>query len=105
MGTKSPTAHVRSAMRHRVITALVAGLLTVAFAGCGGDDPTASRRPDVDARRYFEDYQEAAIDMASGGAMPTTMAPTPNVSVSAEAQPDWPDPDEDNVFIDSGDST
>ena len=32
-------------MRHRVITALAAGLLTVAFAGCGGDDPTSSPRP------------------------------------------------------------
>ena len=64
-------------MRHRVITALAAGLLTVAFAGCGGDDPSSSRRPEIDARGYFEDYRETAVDMASGGAMPTTMAPTP----------------------------
>ena len=37
--------------------------------------------------------------------MPTTMAPTPTAGSSADAQPEWPDPDEDNVFVDSGDST
>ncbi len=105
-GTASLRAHVRSTMRHRVITALAAGLLTIAFAGCADDDPTSSPRPDVDARRYFEDYREGTMEMASGGAMPTTMVPMSSASTSADAAaPDWPDPDEDNVFVDSGDST
>jgi Ca-activated chloride channel family protein len=95
-------------MRHRVITALAAGLLTVAFAGCGGDGASSSRRPEIDARRYYDDYVEGETDMAAGGAMPTTMAPMPSATsatTASEAPPYWPDPDEDNTFVDSGDST
>ena len=90
-------------MRIRTVPALLAAaLLTVAACG-GGDDREGAA---VDARSYFDDYQEiededvyqsaGAPDMVSGGAVPaTTVVPAPLP----------PGPLEDNIFVDVGDST
>jgi Ca-activated chloride channel homolog len=91
-------------MRHRVITALAAGLLTVAF-GCDGDGPSTSPRTEIDPRHYFDDYAESQMDMAPTGAAPTPSTTASSAGTVADSLPAWPDPDEDNVFVDGGDST
>ncbi len=92
-------------MRHRVIPALATAVLTLTVVGCrSGDDATT--RPDIDARAYVDDYHESAMETASG--MPTGVAPTATTGASGTATDGsraWPDPTEDNVFVDSGDST
>jgi len=94
-------------MRTRAIPALLAGLVTL--AACGGTDPSADR-PDIDARAYVDDYREGSEDGAvqHPSNAPTRAAPTSDAEAAVAtgpAEPDWPDPTEDNVFVDSGDST
>lgn len=79
------------------------------------DDPIA------DPRAYYEDYTEAAGDDGSSSAALPAVAAEGDMAVDASASgrsggaaevvppeepsdPDWPDPDEDNVFVDEGDS-
>jgi Ca-activated chloride channel family protein len=93
-------------MRTRAIPALLVGLLSL--AACGGGRSPETGRPDVDARSYYDDYAEGASD--GGGVMQSSTAPTGAAPADAGAvapgppEPEWPDPTEDNVFVDSGDS-
>lgn len=92
-------------MRNRVIPAVLAGLVTL--AACGGGSPEGER-PDIDARAYYEDYREGETE---GGVLQSSSAPTGGARMDASTadvvapEPSWPEPTEDNVFVDSGDST
>src|SRR5687767_5844870 len=92
-------------MRTRAIPALLAGL--VVLAACGGEDPTADP-PTIDARAYYDDYEEGSdepvmVDSTSESA--EMAAPSAQGGTAGSPVEDWPDPTEDNVFVDSGDST
>lgn len=110
-------------MFRRVIPLAVVAVL--GFTACADDERTAPTtaptgptepttpasdppRDVVDARSYYDDYEEAPLEDAA--ASPPLAAPTDRASAeviappSEPAPPDWPEPDEDNVFVDAGDS-
>lgn len=69
-------------------------------------------RPDVDARSYYQDYEEADDEMSTG-AVPTAEMPNPSSTTrdAGATTPVTPEPSsepgplDDNVFVDVGDST
>jgi len=77
------------------------------------ETPTTTRELDIDARAYYDDYEESQGDMATAGAPP--VAPSASTGGAADASeaadviapepPQEPGPLEDNVFVDDGDST
>jgi Ca-activated chloride channel family protein len=112
---------MRTRLTHLLTPFLLVG--TLALAACNDDSPQAGDRPDVDARSYYEDYHspDEDADSAGGtaygappqagappaGAPPAAAAPrerSDGYSTATPPAPDWPAPDEDNVFVDSGDS-
>ena len=79
---------------------LTAGL---ALGGCSGDDRDPYGTAAVDAERYYDDYEEGAMESAAGAApnlsvAPNEAAPAPQLP----EEPAVPAPDEDNRFVDPG---
>lgn len=71
-------------------------------------DPDAPKRAkDLDPQSYIDGYQTAAVDTASPVPLPVSVeskSPSTTIGAGATAYP-VPGPLDDNVFVDSGDST
>jgi hypothetical protein len=95
-------------MRIRLLPPLL--LVVLAAGACArSEQPTA--RPEVDARSYMTEYDEAEMETSAmpspsagtTGDMSTSTAAVP--ATSTAPLPPVPGPFDDNVFIDDGDST
>lgn len=72
-------------------------------------DPDAPKRAnDLDPQSYIDGYQSAAVDTASPVPLPVSVeskSPSTTIGAGATAVYPVPGPLDDNVFVDSGDST
>ena len=72
-------------------------------------DPDAPKRAkDLDPQSYIDGYQTAAVDTASPVPLPVSVeskSPSTTIGAGATAVYPVPGPLDDNVFVDSGDST
>ena len=80
-------------------------IVATGLSACSGDDDRSGgkRAGDIDARSYYDDYESAEMDYATGAPAPSK-APSTVAEDEGGEPPKIPDPDQDNNFVDAGSS-